>query len=148
MPHLSKILLFLSAIFLVTPIRGATAASCSATELTHAEATELLTWIPGAVKARNLGGELNPLNWHPGPPYPEDAFYFFQLFATKNPPGVPLDNGMLGFFAVNKFTGQVVNANDGDEVIGDRLNQEQERLRREHCIGKGLVDKYRDSWPR
>jgi hypothetical protein len=53
-----------------------------------------------------------------------------------------LDNGVLGYFGVNKRSGQVVELNaEKPAVEGTALRKLQVRLRKEHCISVDLVAK-------
>ena len=84
---------------------------CPATPLSKKEAVDLLRFIPAAQAAQQIGGSISAVDWSPGYTFRDDVYYFFMLLSTKSPPGSPLDNGMLGYFGVNKMTGQVVELN-------------------------------------
>ena len=92
--------------------------------------------VPDAVTSKKLGGKLSALTYTP--PHQSDSFYYFQLFSTVSTPTTPLDNGMLGYFSVDKETGRVVNVADED-THGKELEKLQAKLRAKHCIGPELI---------
>lgn len=119
--------------------------TCSPSVLSRHEAQGLLRVIPEALAASKVGGKLSVVDWSPGPHYRLDEFYFYELLSTKSPPTTPLGNGVIGYFGVNKFTGQVVELNSPDPAVqGTNLERMQTRLRAQHCIGRDFVRKYQD----
>ncbi len=95
--------------------------------------------IPAARYARKTGGTISALDWRPGYDYRDDIYYFFVVF-TYPPTGTPLDNGLLGYFGVNKVTGEVVDLNE--ELVHDpALNEMQKKLRTKHCVSPEEVTK-------
>lgn len=120
-------------------------AQCSATRLSTKEAESLLRVTPGALEAKRLDGKLSIVLWSPGASYRTDEFYFYQLLSSKSLPTTPLDNGMIGYFGVNKVTGQVVEMNsDKPSVEGTELSRVQQAVRAKHCIGSDLVARHQD----
>ena len=92
--------------------------------------------IPDALTAKEIGGKISAIEWKS--PHQSDLFYYFMLLSIASTPTTPLDNGMLGYFSVNKATGRVVNVAD-EETIGKELEKLQAKLRAQHCIGHDLV---------
>jgi len=100
----------------------------------------LLNKIPQAVAAKRIGGKLSIVDWSPGSGYRTETFYFYELLSTKSTETTPLDNGVLGYFGVNKRTGQVVESNsEKPSVDGSELRKLQVRLRQKHCVGQDVV---------
>jgi hypothetical protein len=110
--------------------------SCVATPLARREAERLVLSVPEALVAKKMGGKLSATEYKP--PHSNDDFYYFTLLSTVSTPTTPLDNGMLGYFSVNKLTGRVVNVADED-AVGKELEKLQAKLRTKHCIGRALV---------
>jgi hypothetical protein len=130
--------MFFSALVFPHVVGGQT--SCSPTLLSPNEARTLLKAISEAVSAKRIGGKLQIVDWSPGSSYRTESFYFYELLSTKSTETTPLENGVLGYFGVNKTTGQVVELNsDNPSVEGTELKGLQVRFRKEHCIGKELV---------
>ena len=51
-------------------------------------------------------------------------------------------NGLIGYYGVNKNAGQVVELNSPEsQVHGSELSRLQAQLRSKHCVGQGLVRK-------
>jgi hypothetical protein len=114
-------------------------ASCSPTPLSQAEGHDLVMGIPAAIAARASGGHVSAVPSGPK----RRLFYTFMLLTDGKQPPTLLDNGLLGYFAVNRITGRVVEATAGEETMrGETLDRLQSRLRSEHCINDALVKKY------
>ena len=105
--------------------------ACAATPLTQQEAERLVMAVPEAVTAEKIGGKLSVVTWKPA--HPNTSFYYFMLLSTVSTPTTPLDNGMLGYFSINKETGRVVN-DAGEVTVGKELERLQAKLRAKHCI--------------
>ena len=132
----------LSLCVLVPTYRASGQAACSPSSLSPNEAKNLLKLTPQALAAKRIGGQLSVVDWSPGSGYRTESFYFYELLSTKSTDTTPLDNGMLGYFGVNKRTGQVVELNSEKAAIeGTELRRLQVRFRKEHCIGEDLVAK-------
>lgn len=115
------------------------AQTCTAKPLSRKEAAQLLEVIPAAQYAKKVGGTISALDWSPGHDYRDDVFYFFVVF-TSPPTGTPLENGLLGYFGVNKSTGEVIDLNE--KVVHDpALKELQKRLRTKHCVSPDEVMK-------
>jgi hypothetical protein len=116
--------------------------SCTPSSISSSEAKRLLKLVPEALAARRIGGQLSVVDWSPGNSYRTENFYFYELLSTKSTDTTPLDNGMLGYFGVNKQTGQVVELNSEKTAVeGTDLRRLQIRFRKEHCISEDLVAK-------
>jgi len=113
---------------------------CTATPISQLEAQHLVTLIPQAVIAAGLGGKVEAKQYDPSDG--KDMFFYFMLLSSVSPPNTPLDNGMLGYYAVNKLSGQVIEAVVGAETMrGQELERFQAKVRAKHCIGQTLVSK-------
>jgi hypothetical protein len=117
---------------------------CEATPLSHREAELLVLSVPDAFVARKMGGRVFAVEYQP--PHPKHAFYYFMLLSTVSTLTTPLDNGMLGYFSVDKMTGRVVNV-AGENTVGKDLAKLQGRLRARHCVGHDSVLKNRTAEP-
>jgi hypothetical protein len=116
--------------------------SCSPSLLSSNEAKTLLNAIPQALAARHIGGKISVVDWFPGASYRTENFYFYEVLSTKSTETTPLDNGVLGYFGVNKATGQVVELNsEKPSVEAPELKRLQRRYRQAHCVGPDLIDK-------
>jgi hypothetical protein len=139
MKILAGLMVFCALIF---PHGVSAQTSCVPTPLSPNEAKVLLKNIPEALSAKHIGGKLSVIDWSPGSSYRTESFYLYELLSTKSTETTPLDNGVLGYFGVNKRTGQVVELNsDKPSVEGAELKRLQVRFRKEHCIGADLVAK-------
>jgi len=115
-------------------------AQCRPTALSQREGQQLLEAIPQALAAQHAGGKLSVVEWNPGSGYRAEVFYLYMLLSTKSLPTTPLDNGVLGYFGVNKTTGEVVELNSGKpSVQGTTLMKLQKKIRASHCIDRQLV---------
>ena len=134
---LASAVVLLCSAWLVTC--AAASAPCSPTPLSQSEARDLVLAIPAAITARAAGGDVQAR-----PSGPESKlFYTFMLLTNGKEPATLLDNGLLGYFAVNRRTGRVVEATAGEETMrGETLEGLQKRLRSRHCISAALVRKY------
>ena len=133
---------FLFFTFLVSVIGASTVHSqtlCSATVLSPKEAQELVMAIPLAEIAKNAGGKVLTTDWDPGPSYRKDIFYFYFVGTTgKGRQTTLLDNGVIGYFAVNRITGRVVEGLPPkfETIEGKVLAEMQARIRAKHCIDR------------
>lgn len=118
--------------------------ACSPSRIARHEAERLLAVVPKALNAEHAGGRVALVRWDPGPSYRADMYYFYQLLSTATPT-TSLDNGMIGYFGVNKSTGEVVELNSATpHVEGTALKQAQLKLRSRHCIDQELVGRNSD----
>ena len=122
---------------------------CVASRLSDDEASQLVMHVPDAIRAEHAGGKLYTLDYAPDINYRKDLFIFFELHTKGD--GVKttlLENGLIGYFAVNKITGQVFNGlPEFGAITGKSLSKLQSKLRSAHCIGKALTAKYNDVTP-
>src|SRR5438270_4062052 len=113
--------------------------SCSPTHISRDEAEKLLAVVPEALAAKHAGGKLTFVNWEAGSDYNVNAFYLFQVLSTATSTTV-LDSGIIGYFGVNKLTGEVVELNSDKPLVdGTDLKRMQVSLRAKHCINEQLV---------
>ena len=139
--------LVVSVFALTLQAGGAAAAPCTATALSKAEARMLMLKIPEAILIRGTGGTVEPTDSDAKGTYPHSIFYNFML-QTSNTQGTLLDNGLIGYYAVNRISGGVVNLMlDPGEVLGPELTKAQLLLRKKHCIDPHMVDANRNLSP-
>lgn len=111
--------------------------ACVATPVSKSEALKLVMSVPEAVAYRERGIKVTAVSWVSR--HENDLFYSFMLLSsdTKN---TLLNNGVIGYFYVNKGSARVVNV-AGREVTGKELGELQARYRLKHCIDDALVKK-------
>ena len=113
--------------------------ACTPSDISRTEAEKVLGSIPAALEAKHSGGTLSFVRWDPGSDFRSGRFYFFQLLSSTTSE-TPLDNGMIGYFGVNKKTGEVVELNSAKpHVDGTELQRLQKALRAKHCVTEQLV---------
>jgi len=128
--------LFAASLLLAFVSTGRCEPPCTATTISRIEAERLVMSVADAVTARKIGGQLSVVEWKPE--HASDVFYYFMLLSTVSAPSTPLDNGMLGYFSVNKITGRVVDVAGGD-AVGVELERLQATLRAKHCIDEKMI---------
>ncbi len=82
-------------------------AACLPRQLSKQEARRLVSIVPAAEAAKRLGGRIDAMDWFPGADFRNDVYYFYVVLTDKKQVTV-LDNGLIGYFAVNKKTGEVM----------------------------------------
>jgi hypothetical protein len=123
-------------------------AACVPKPLSREEARHLLTVIPAIDAAKRLGGRIDATDWSPGSDFRNDIYYFYMVLTNKRQVTL-LDNGLIGYFAVNKRTAQVVETTSGAPVQSKALETMQTEIRSQHCISPEMVRKGRVSlWER
>lgn len=119
---------------------ASTQATCSPTPITPQEARQLLHAIPQAKASQRIGGAISIVDWTPGAGYRTERFYLFEVLSTKSTTTTPLDNGVIGYFGVNKATGQIVELNsEAPSVEGKQLRRLQDMMRAKHCVSDAQV---------
>jgi hypothetical protein len=111
--------------------------ACQATStLTDEEAQILLYLTPAAISARRAGTDVDIERSAPTNQYPKAQFFVAALISQKPTSASVLGNGILGYFAVDKRTGEIKSATDFSSIDGKELARVRKWLRKEHCIGK------------
>ena len=120
---------------------GSSAAPCAPTLLSEAEAKQLVMLVPVAQSISQSGGTLiaEPCC------KPSEPFYTFMV-TTDLVKATLLENGLVGYFSVNKITGQVFDVADV-ESVGPQLRVLQQRLRAKHCVSEAVLDQNKDKTP-
>lgn len=113
-------------------------AACVPRPLSKEEARRLLSVVPAAAAAKRLGGRVDAMDWSPGPDFRNDLYYFFTVLTDKKQITI-LENGLIGYFAVNKTTGEVVEATSDARVESKTLETVQGKIRAQHCISPEMV---------
>jgi hypothetical protein len=112
-----------------------TAAACSAaSKLTDDDARILLYVTPAAVAARQAGTDVDIEPSAPSEQFPASDYFVAALVSQKPTSGSVLGNGILGYFAVDKRSGEVESTTDFTSVNGKELSRVQAYMRRSHCI--------------
>jgi len=125
------------------PVTPNCQASCAARLLTKQDAQVLLGVIPQALAAKRIGGKVSIVDWSPGADFRSDMYYFYEVLSSRSTDTIPLGNGVIGYFGVNKFNGQVVELNsDRAAVKGEELKRLQSRLRAKYCISRARELKF------
>src|SRR4051812_39415206 len=83
------------------------ARSCHATSLSNFDSKKLLEFLPAALVSRQYGGKLSVVRWSAHQRYHKDYFSFFMVLTTATKL-TSLENGVIGYFAVNKWTADVL----------------------------------------
>jgi hypothetical protein len=130
---MAKYLLCAALLFVVIEQVARCEPPCTVTPLSRLEAERLVMAVPEAVTAEKMGGKLSVVAWKPA--HPNASFYYFMLLSTVSSPTTPLNNGMLGYFSVDRETGRVINV-AGEKTVGKELERLQARLRVKHCISQ------------
>ena len=111
-------------------------ASCRASPLSKAESAAVLKFIPVATDASRNGGSLSVVPWKPQGGFRTDTFYLFRLLSSAGD-NTPLGNGVLGYYGVNKWTGDVLELNSTSPfVVGGTLKRYQSKVIRNHCLAR------------
>jgi hypothetical protein len=115
-------------------------ASCVATKLSPTEARQLVMMAPEVLAIRQAGGTVDPLEWHPPDDHAHADIFYYSLLQRPKLETLPLQNGVVGHFAVNLYSARVVNFDNDAEVSDDSLAKMQAELRAKHCISAQLVE--------
>jgi hypothetical protein len=127
----------------ISAAKGQAQSSCIATPLSRPEAEQLLFTMPRALAVEKQGGALWTVEWHPTSSR-ADLFYFFQLVGN----GVQAaDGGNLGYYAVNKITGSVIDGLLDNAITGEALADLQGKMRVKHCVSVDSLNAYKDVTP-
>ncbi len=126
---------------------GCADAPCIATKLSRADAGQLVMKVPEVVALLQAGGKVDALEWHPQTSYAHPAIFYYFVVQKSKLETLPLENGVIGYFAVNVYSARVVNFTTAAEVSGAALQQLQTQLRSTHCIGAQLVQENEDVAP-
>lgn len=118
---------------------------CTPSAITGAEAQELLRLLPSVANAIKVGATVSVLPYTPKDANP--SFIYFWISTNDDRVHTVLDNGLIGYFSVDRRTARVVNVADEDVVGEARFAAEQRRIRSRHCITAALVARYGDESP-
>lgn len=122
----------LGAAMIATTLLGAgdpARAVCTPRSLSRHEAIETLRLIPRAVIARRSGATVSAFPWRAGL---GADFWSFMLMGSP-PTHTFLDNGIMGYFSVNRRTARVIDLNL-EVVHGIELDRYRRRIVRTHCL--------------
>lgn len=114
--------------------------ACVPTTLSQKEAEQLVLLANSALAAKKMGGKLFAMFYETSD---SGVSYNFMVTSTISPPGAPIDNGLVGYYAVSKVTGRVLNVALREEK-GRELVALQQQLRNKHCVSAEIVKAQRD----
>ena len=80
------------------------------------------------------------MDWSPGPDFRNDVYYFYTVLTDKKQVTL-LENGLIGYLAVNKTTGEVVEGTSDARVESKALEKMQGKIRAQHCISPEMAKK-------
>jgi hypothetical protein len=116
--------------------------SCSPTPVTKDEAISEIRTMPEALRLTDSTQSVDAVDWHPTGSFRTTSFYLFMVMAPR-PEDVPLGNGLIGYFGVNKWTADILEMNSPKSfVLGPALRKYQNKLRRNHCLNS-LISSHR-----
>jgi hypothetical protein len=119
------------------------AAGCRASELTQSDAEILIYLLPQSAAVREKG---NVVGWdlQTNPRLNQKDFFNFYLYDVNAP-----DSGSptVGYFAVNKRTAEIWDANSLVLVDSRDLREIQKILRKGHCVSSETVKEFGDRRP-
>jgi hypothetical protein len=129
----TSILLFFAGIGSLTAEAAKPCTSVS--PLSDDEAQILLYMTPISIAARQAGTDVDMERSDPTQQYPAAEFFVATLVSQDSSFSV-LNNGILGEYAVNKHTGEVISMAAFTPVRGKALNRVRDWLLHAHCAGK------------
>ena len=138
--------LLLMLLLLGTPfaIDGQTvSASCPATQLYPYEAEILIYLLPPAAIIRKEGWEVG---WQleTDPKLNNKDFYNFWVYNAKRPSHGSVT---IGYFSVNKHTGDVWDEENQEFVQSEEVSRVQALIRKGHCITATVIDEFQSRRP-
>jgi hypothetical protein len=133
-----KLVIFLATILSAFPVAAHATMKCESTPLTQIEAKSLIELAPMILRSKRHGAKIDIIRWKPGKSVARAKFHTFMVATTEHRSTV-LSNGLIGYFGVNKWTGDVLQLdNPGGPLIGKELSQAQAHLIRSHCLMRRL----------
>jgi hypothetical protein len=131
-----SILLTLLISIALIQIAVARAACSGSSRLSDDDAQILLYVTPAAIDARKAGTDVDIDKSAPSAQYPVDDYFVAALVSQTPTEASALGNGILGYFAVNKRTGEVKSTVDFTSVTGKELERIRTWLFHAHCSSK------------
>jgi hypothetical protein len=101
--------------------------------LTDDDARVLLYVSPVAIQARKAGTDVDIEKSEPTGQFPARDFFVAALVSRKPTEGSVLGNGILGYFSVDKRTGEVESTGDFTTVKGVELDRVRTWLLHARC---------------
>lgn len=120
----------------LAPLPMAQSACSGSSRLTDDDARVLLYVTPAAVDARKAGTDVDIEKSEPSSQFPANDFFVAALVSQKPTGASVLGNGILGYFAVDKRTGEVESTGDFTSVKGKELSRVRTWLLHSRCGGK------------
>lgn len=102
-------------------------------KLTDDDARVLLYVSPAAVQARKAGTDVDIEKSEPTEQFPATNFFVAALVSKKPTDGSVLGNGILGYFSVDKRTGEVESTGDFTTIKGVELDRVRTWLLHARC---------------
>lgn len=116
-------------------------ASQNATPLYEYEAQTLLFLTPGIQGIVGQGFKVK-FGLETGPGFNQKVFYVYRAMGETDAP-----SNLIGNYAVNKYTAEVLNMDTGRVVQSSDLAAVQQVLRRVHHIGRATIERYKGVEP-
>lgn len=127
------------------PAKRAEHASAALPTITEWEASLLLYVLPPAHRIRSVGKDVQ---WFADPYHPEANYDLYFIFWLKAEPSPDTASDSLGWYAVNRFTGDVWDFTSDERVTDREVEGVARILRKAHGIEEKQIKKYRSIPPR
>ena len=112
---------------------------CTSQPVPESALRALLQVLPDVATAKQAGGKISVMPWNPGSEYRIDVFFFYMVSTSSSGPPVLLDNGLIGYFGINKKTGEVYEFVTQEPVTAKALTNLQRQLRTKYCISDQAI---------
>ena len=135
------------SVLFVLVIGGLTAAPmaksqprCTFVPLSYAQAKRLVMMVPDVIGSQKWSGHKMVIS-NSGPVFPKNSkwHHWFYAFEVNALGGGGADGGLVGHYAVNKMTAQVIDFGTLTTVKGVVLGKAQAKLRATHCINQAII---------
>ncbi|MGB9406835.1 MAG: hypothetical protein WCA89_04815 [Terracidiphilus sp.] len=132
--RLFSLLLFVTLGSSSTLFSQATPKCTEPSRLTDDDARILLYVAPVSIAARRAGTDVDLEQSSPSKQFPAADYFVAAIVSQKPTSGSVLDNGILGYYAVDKRSGVVESITDFTRVNSKELSRIQAWMRHSHCI--------------
>ncbi|HEY4357822.1 MAG TPA: hypothetical protein VGN16_18870 [Acidobacteriaceae bacterium] len=136
MPHYLRKILFIVALITLSPAIAQSNKRHNLTSLSDNEAQALLQAIPSSISAKRQGVAVDIEKSGPTQGFPNEDFFVAAVVRERPAQESPLGNGILGYFAVDRHTGEVISLNDFTKVKSKHLDEVRFRMCRGKCAAR------------
>jgi hypothetical protein len=112
-------------------VASVSAGSCAPTQLSAQDASDLVRALPVVQKLIHAGRAVTVLLYHPT--NERRATFSFTVFTDATETTV-LDNGLVGYYAVDAKSAVVLDVTDTEQMGDTAFKAAQIKLRAAHCI--------------